>query len=182
MPYFCSRVWSCVAIDSNRWAMASCVTIRRALSRCISPVRSVRAFNNWGETTAVMRVLSYVVSRPLLSLFLKDKAMIHCTPLCEAPLLHHEHNLANLCIRGQVCLCCQGLRQWKDTVDKRPQPSIGQGRQEVGSKALGNGNTFIKRAGAEGHTDKLQTLQGQYIQVEFSLATAKPSNTDKASA
>ena len=57
---------------------------------------------------------------------------IYCTLLCEAPLLYHEHNLANLCVRGQVGLGCQGLRQWKDTVDKRPQPSIGEGRQEIG--------------------------------------------------
>src|SRR5215510_8544186 len=119
-------------------------------------VGSVRAFNNWGETTAVMRVLSYVVSRPLLSLFLEDKAIIHCTLLCEAPLLYHEHNFANLRVRGQVGLSCQGLTQRKDAVDERPQPSIGQGRQEVGSKALGNGNAFIERAGAEGYANKLQ--------------------------
>src|SRR5712691_4792577 len=70
--------------------MASCVTMRRALSRCISPVRSVRTFNNWGETTTVMRVLPYVVSYPLLSLFLEDKAMIHGAPPSGKSRLYHS--------------------------------------------------------------------------------------------
>ncbi len=25
---------------------------------------------------------------------------VYSTLLCKAPLLHHEHNLANLCVRG----------------------------------------------------------------------------------
>ena len=45
---------------------------------------------------------------------------VYFTLLRKTPLLHREHDLANLCVRGQVGLCCKGLTQRKDTVDERP--------------------------------------------------------------